>query len=88
MPEDCLHCGEPIDGDMAQGVIHTVEGPRHAHYQCALREVVGGIGHLIAHDYWCTGRHDPDAGLTRRKSALLVAEWVRIKGVDEAARRG
>lgn len=82
--EDCVYCDEPIYGDLASGVIYTIyteNGPRHGHYQCGLREVVGGIGHLVAHDYWCVQKNDPDAGLTRRESSLLVAEWVRFKGV-------
>jgi hypothetical protein len=70
---DCLWCDEPLDDDVAPGVVYTPEGPRHQHVECALREVMGGIGHLIAHEYWCIERHDPDAGLTRRQSALLHA---------------
>ena len=84
--EDCVYCDEPLHGDVAAGTIGTMEGPRHGHWQCALREVIGGIGHLIAHSFWCLGNmKDPDAGLTRRQSALLVAEYVRVVGVEEAA---
>lgn len=52
-----------------------------AHRECLLREVTGGIGHLIAHDYWCNVRADPDAGLTRRQSALLVDLYVALVGL-------
>jgi hypothetical protein len=48
-----------------------------------LREVLGGIGHLIDHEHYCLVMHDPDAGLTYRESAKLVATWVEIKGVGE-----
>lgn len=43
-----------------------------SHRECMLREVLGGIGHQIAHEYWCLRRHDPDAGYTYRESALMV----------------
>ena len=74
---DCLLCGEPL----------MPRDDEAMHRECSLRNVMGGIGHLIAHDYWCTERHDPDAGLTYRQSALLVDEFVAVVGVDEAARR-
>ena len=68
-------------GDAAQDPIATADGLRITHWQCSLRSVTGGIGHLIAHDYWCGApRHDPDAGLTYRQSALLAAAWMRIVG--------
>jgi hypothetical protein len=86
--DSCVYCEEPLLGNVAPGVIGTPEGIRHGHIECSLREVLGGIGHLIAHDYWCTERHDPDAGLTYRQSALLVDAFVRAVGVEEAAGRG
>lgn len=57
------------------------------HRQCMLREVSGGIGHHIAHPYWCEQMHDPDAGLTRRQSALLADLYVALVGVEAATRR-
>lgn len=54
------------------------------HRACSLRSALGGIGHLLAHDYWCTQRHDPDAGLTYRQSALLVDQLVAMIGVEAA----
>jgi hypothetical protein len=80
----CPMCDEPIHGDAARNPLYTPEGPRLVHWQCVLREVVGGIGHLIAHDHWCGApRHDPDAGLTYRQSALLTAAWVEAVGVRD-----
>lgn len=82
----CPMCNEdiePMHGDTS-GTPLWVDGlPRKTHVQCMLREVVGGIGHLIAHDYWCGApRHDPDAGLTYRQSAQLVATWVKVVGIE------
>lgn len=77
-PSDCQLCGTQLD---------PVFDDEAMHRECALRSVMGGIGHLIAHDYWCTERHDPNAGLTYRQSALLVDAFVMVVGVDEAARR-
>lgn len=63
-------------------MIGTPDGMRMAHRTCMLREVIGGIGHLIAHDYWCTQRHDPDATLTYRQSALLVDVYCAVIGIE------
>lgn len=87
----CPMCGEPCTRTWVPEpvAIHTEEGLRYAHRECSLREVIGGIGHLIAHDYWCgEPRHDPDAGLSYRQSAKLVDAFVAVVGVDEAASRG
>lgn len=82
----CAMCGEmDFYHDLSPTPVFTEDGPQPAHRSCMLREVIGGIGHLIAHDYWCTQMHDPDAGLTRRQSALLVQEYVRVLGVEKAA---
>jgi hypothetical protein len=54
------------------------------HKACALREVMGGIGHLIDHQHFCKDLGDPDAGLPYRLSALLTTVWVKYYGVDEA----
>ena len=60
---------------------------REHHPECGLRMALGGIGHLIAHEYWCSQRRDPDAGLTYRQSALLVRAWVDVMGVEETVQR-
>jgi len=79
---DCVLCSEPLDGDSA-----SLLQPMHR--ECALRSALGGIGHLIAHDYWCgEPRHDPDAGLTYRQSALIVDAFVNVIGVETAVERG
>ena len=61
--------------------------PLVAHRECMLRNVMGGIGHLMDHDHFCLDCHDPDAGLSYRQSALLVDEYVRVMGVEHAASR-
>lgn len=57
------------------------------HRECALRSVLGGIGHLRDHAHWCTVRQDPDAGLSYRQSALEVDAWVAVNGLDAAVSR-
>jgi hypothetical protein len=76
----CLLCEEPIGDTEFTDPIGTPEGPRLAHRICMLRDVIGGIGHLIAHPYWCDERNDPDAGLSRYQSARLVQTWVEVVG--------
>lgn len=73
----CRFCTEPIR--------HPFRGPdsatTHDHYECGLRAVLGGIGHLVDHQFWCGVLADPDAGLTYRQSALRVADWVEEHGL-------
>ena len=78
--ELCPLCDEPVGDDVGPAPLYTQEGPRAVHHQCMLREVMGGIGHLVAHEWWCEQKHDPDAGLTRRQSSLLVEAWVHVMG--------
>lgn len=54
---------------------------RGFHYECVLRESMGGIGHYIDHRYWCMVKEDSDMGLSYRQSALRVAEWVKANGL-------
>jgi hypothetical protein len=84
---DCPLCDEPVGEYEAWMPMGTPDGPGVAHRECSLREVIGGIGHLIAHEYWCTQRHDPDAGLTYRQSARLTLAYVETMGVEAAAER-
>jgi hypothetical protein len=78
---DCPLCDEPVGSDRGeQATLYTEDGPRQTHRVCMLREVMGGIGHLIAHDYWCTERGDPDGGLTRYQSARLADTYFRVVG--------
>lgn len=89
--DECLLCGEEIhDLSLTVGTIGADGQPRlvPVHHECNLREVMGGIGHIIAHPYWCKERHDPDAGLTYRQSAMLVYSYVRLVGVESATERG
>lgn len=70
---------EPFDSDNPRDLR---VGPAAGHRECFLRSAIGGIGHLIAHNYWCRERSDPDAGLTYRQSAILTALYVELVGVE------
>lgn len=81
----CVLCGEFINSNDETSPIKVVtidstpsEGLMHR--ECALRNVLGGIGHLTDHYLWCVTCKDPDGGHTYRESALLVDEWVRQRG--------
>jgi len=76
----CELCDEPITIDEGMAPVH----PLVAHRECLLRNALGGIGHLIDHEHFCIRKHDPDAGLSYRESALLVDLWFKLKGVDAA----
>ena len=83
---DCYMCDEDVVvADPAQRTVFDPDGnPVAVHPECMLREVVGGIGHRIAHPYWCTEHGDPDAGLTRRQSAKLTELYITLVGNDKA----
>lgn len=77
----CADCLEPILPGEDKADIITMD----VHRECALRSVIGGIGHLIDHAHFCKGV-GPDAGLDRRTSALLVDVWIHRKGVEAATK--
>jgi hypothetical protein len=89
---NCILCGEEAAHDNFVRLMGNLKADgtaemRWVHDDCNLREVLGGIGHLVAHEYWCLQRHDPDAGLTYRQSALLVYHWTKIVGAQSTTDR-
>lgn len=71
----CMHCEEAIeDGDAGR---ITPTGLTE-HRECSLRSVMGGIGHHVDHDRYC--KTDPDAGLSRRQSSILVWQFLHQTG--------
>lgn len=86
----CIYCGELVgfQDSVGQPIMNGVTGHwSYPHRECTLREVMGGIGHLRDHAYWCLERHDPDGGLSRRESARLVWQWVTLHGTEATAQR-
>jgi hypothetical protein len=84
----CLLCGEIIGREersssttalLADGTWQRAR----MHDECALRNVMGGWGHITDHEFWCNTIGDTDGGLTRRESARRVAAWVRENRVPE-----
>ncbi len=82
----CVFCDELIEEWDAWAPLNAKQ---YAHHECSLRSVLGGIGHQIAHEYWChLGKGDPDAGLTYRQSAKMVRALVDVLGIEEVSKRG
>lgn len=79
----CVLCNDPITGPPANS--SNLAQPMHQ--ECALREVLGGIGHLLDHYHFCVDRQDPDAGLPYRVSAILVDAYVQAVGTKSAVSR-
>lgn len=81
----CVWCGEVIaDGDTGR----IAPAGHVEHRECSLRNVLGGIGHLVDHGRWCK-TEGSDAGLTRRQSALLAWEFferTQLRKPDPEAR--
>lgn len=77
----CELCKEPVTSDAVPAIDMRV------HAACLLRSVMGGIGHLLDHDHFCTGLGDPDAGLSYYVSARLVQTYTSAVGVDAAITR-
>jgi hypothetical protein len=78
----CALCAvEVVDGDQGSFMglpAQPYYGPTHR--ECSLRSVIGGIGHLTNHLWWCVDQHDPDAGLSYRQSALMVWDYISEHG--------
>lgn len=74
----CTLCEEPI----ADWTTSVEIGRDLAHRECVLRNVLGGIGHLLDHPHWCLQVHDPDGGMTYRESALAVDQWVHDRAKE------
>jgi hypothetical protein len=72
----CVLCTEPIADWTTSVAIGPVGSDSLGHRECLLRNVLGGIGHLLDHQHWCIQMHDPDGGMTYRESAIAVDHWV------------
>jgi hypothetical protein len=75
--DTCLLCNQTIHVGQKTG---PVNGTSQAHWECLMRSVLGGIGHLEDHQHWCIEVGDPDGGRSYRQSAVEVAEWVKEHG--------
>lgn len=89
MDDECLLCETPIAPDdewrFMNAAFFVTDNVvdfklQKVHRECGLRDVMGGIGHLVDHDFWCTTLGDPDGGRTYRQSALEVDAWIREHG--------
>lgn len=76
----CPWCDEEVNPEEDALPIWSNGLKVKAHRECMLRSVMGGIGHLEDHNYWCLKMNDPDGGRTYRQSALDVDLWVRSRG--------
>lgn len=52
------------------------------HVECLLRDAIGGVGHVLDHSLWCVVEGDPDAGLSKRESALCVSVLIDTFGTS------
>lgn len=91
--QPCLLCDVPIvagDGGTLMAARDETSGcwvPGPVHRECSLREVLGGAGHLAAAPH-SPGTCNPDGGLPRYRSALLVQSWVDRMGLEKVLRAG
>lgn len=89
--ERCLYCVEVFDeaaGDSGQAMpCLTTEGTliRHAHKECSMRNVVGGLAHLQGMCS-CQGGTYELPGMTLRQEALAVWAWVQEHGTEPHSR--
>lgn len=63
----CKLCKTPMGSE------ESVNSQEPMHWECVLRAVMGGIGHLLDHEHFCLSKNDPDAGLDYRTSAALAS---------------
>lgn len=65
----CMYC----DTEFLEGDNGAIMPTMHAqHRECGYRGVMGGIGHHVDHEFFCRSEYGPDAGMSKRASALLV----------------
>lgn len=83
---DCFRCGEPVlPGEEAQQPVYVMSGHRSAmaewHRECAIRSVVGSLGHLRGTCSCFGGTVEDPPGMTKRQAArAAMAEWKRQQG--------
>lgn len=75
----CMHCGEDVrDGEPARDMpIHYLCGAREVeriHLECALRMVVGSVGHQLRECSCFGGTRDDPEGMTRREAARAACD--------------
>ena len=85
--DPCVWCMEKIQPGDDGGIDF---GGHAVHKECSLRNVLGGIGHHVNHPRYCNSAGlGPDAGLSRRLSAILVWQghtrgmWPTEKQLDQ-----
>jgi hypothetical protein len=78
----CAWCDESITEDDDGVVLPGGAGASAFHYECHLRQVVGGLNHLRGNCTCCGGAEPPDPPwLTRRQAAAQAASvWYRGRG--------
>lgn len=83
----CLLCDTEVEAGDTSRSTQVLRGDvfevRESHVECLLRSVIGGIGHLRDHEFWCLTMQDPDGGESYRQSALAVAHWVMEHGAPD-----
>ena len=81
--ELCVWCDEAVtaqdSGVMIDCIGESCVRRRAQHYECHLRQVIGGVNHLRKLCTCCGGSLPPDpSGMSRRNAAqLAVDEWER-----------
>jgi len=79
--EACARCDEPIEaGDDGVLMWHIGGGYRPLHYECQLRQIVGGLNHQMGRCYCCGGDQPPDPpGSTKREAARAATSYYHAK---------
>lgn len=67
--QPCLLCGEAI----APGDTGTMRAGEATHHECALRLVIGSVGHLRGRCSCYGGNEEDPPGMTFRQAALAAA---------------
>lgn len=82
----CFHCKEPVlPGEEAPQNVRSFNADGTVrvdewHRECALRSIIGSVGHLRGTCSCNGGAEDDPPGMSRREAArAAVAEWERRK---------
>lgn len=82
--QPCGRCDEPIaaddDGVLIPYVTRCDTVMQPLHYECNLRQTIGGLNHLLGRCTCCGGTSDPDPPhMTKRQAAKAAATFWTLR---------
>lgn len=82
--EPCAHCGEAIAADDTGLITGYISGSgwtdKPLHYECHMRQIVGGLNHQLGKCTCCGGTKPADPeGMSKRAAAIAALDLFYLK---------